>query len=202
MTLESLVRIVIETVEKEAALRRLRVGACAFDKNNLEELREYAGSVNGKYRIFEPEGFPEEKAGNACDLLFVDRLPARLLAGLALGVGGDGPAIYMNGMILRGGAVFVLKDGTGITEATPPSRAELLRLYKKMLEKCGFVFLSSGGRDGADALEPAVYGKNVLSRGELLAHARGGVITVGASVVITDLAKDTARDKNITITRI
>lgn len=208
MTLERLVQIVVEIVEKTMILQKLQVGVCICDKANTEHTREYARTVNGECHIFSPGNIVKEDVCVPCDILFVDFLPARYLAKLALYVCDDQFSLCINETVLRGGTVFVLNSENSLHKNTPAACIELLKKYMKMLESYGYVFLNYGGTipeitGSAETSESSyTYRKNVLTRADLLPLASNSVVTVASSVLITDLARETARYRNIEIIRI
>lgn len=203
MTLERLVQIVVEVIEKIAALQRLQVGVWVFDKADMERTCEYAQQVNGVYRLFESGDKAEEADREPCDLIFLDRLPEHCLAKLALGINDDRLSLCINATILKGGTVFVLNSGNGLCEKTPVAYAGLLKKYIKTLETYGYVFLNSKRITpevaGAAETGKIFYRKKVLTKADLLSLESNSVVAVAPSVLITELARETARYRHIEI---
>jgi len=204
MTLEELIRIIIEAVDSAMALQRLRVGVCLFDAANLSKVQEAAGCIGGKGPLLDME----TAAGMPCDVIFTDAPPVGHFAKLALGIIDSNPAKYLHEAIMNGGTVFVLGDAPAALQKTPPACAALLQKYKTMLEAYGYVFLGAGdtfqetpGSGGTEAGCFDLRGKKVIGRGDIAALPRGGRVLADGSALITNLAADVARDKKIAIKR-
>lgn len=198
MNLETLVRLVAEIAEREMRIARMRVGIVVTDIVNAEEVRNAARLVNGTFRL------ATQEEGACFDAIFVDRIPASDLAKLALGICDDALTRCLGQAVLSGGRIFVLKDACPIGPDTPAAFAEMLRRYRAALVSYGYVFLDEAAARpaAADAGEARpVFCGNVMSRRELLAYARGGCVAVAENVLVTDLARETARDMRIEIAR-
>lgn len=204
MTPEKLVRIVAETVQRMMALWGLSVGVCVFDAANKEKVCSYARSLNGKYRLLDIQQNTDNER-RAFDVLFTDKLPAGYLARLALGISDDTPTQYINETVLQGGTIFVLDDGPPFWEKTPASYAALLAEYRSILRSYGYVFLDTGKYPGGTSATEQKYiemrDRKVITQADIILLENGSSLSTNGAAVITDLAKDTALRKNITITR-
>ena len=202
MTIEELARIVAETVTKYIFLERQRVLALCFDEANKTELLEAARSINGKADYVAASNI--DSAGENYDVMFVDYIRFPDVAEAALGLAFSPWGRLAGGMVSRGKPVFQLKKTPGSAELNPACRAAL-GCYWKQLDSLGVVLLDSGGPDPAGAADRGVketpYAGNVLSRRDLLRHTREGRLVIARGVLVTALAADTARDRNIEIVR-
>lgn len=205
MTYETLVKIILETIKRLEAFRRLRVGAFVIEAENSQEVKKVAESLNGKYVFLR---YDDLDTVMPCDILFMDRLPAERVPHLALGVSCDALDRYLNGVILNGGGIFVLKDSLDEGRMARPAFRALMASYTRMLASYGYVFLGqpetkrSPGPDTFASYSGRVFTGRFLSRGDLLEYASNGSIAIGNGVRMTDLALDAAQDLNLKIRRI
>jgi hypothetical protein len=207
MTYETLVKIIIETIKRLDAFSRLRVGAFAIEAKNGQEVKTVAESLNGKCVFLRCDDLDVLMP---CDILFMDRLPVERVPNLALGVSRDALDRYLNGVILNGGAILVLKNGMDEDIKARPAFRALMVSYARMLTSYGYVFLGRpemGKKPEADtSTSPShsrrVFTRKFLSRGDLLEYASDGSIALGNEVRMTDLALDTARSMNLKVRRV
>ena len=204
MTTEELIKIIVETVTKYIFLDRQKVLALCFDEANKTELLEAARSINGRADYIPADGIA--RAGDDYDVMFVDHIRFPDVAEAALGLAFSPWGRLIGGMVSRGKPVFQLKKTPGSGELNPACR-DVLKGYWKKLYSLGVVLLDSGGpapsggggRPGA--VKDTPYAGNVLSRRDLLRHTREGRLAIARGVLVTALAADTARDRNIEIVR-
>lgn len=201
MTLEELIRIIIEAVEQAMALQKLRVGVCVFDSANAKKVRETALCLNGKY-------LPKGAETSVCDVVFTDALPVSHFAKLALGVIDDEQAQYLHDTVMNGGTIFVLGDAPAALKRTPPACAALLEKYKTMLESYGYVFLDTGKKTPGAEQNPCTRAdifdlrhKRVIGGADIATLPGGGCVYANSGAVVTGFAADMARDKKIVIER-
>jgi hypothetical protein len=103
-------------------------------------------------------------------------------------------------MVAGGKPVFQLKKTPGSGELNPACRT-VLKAYWKRLYSLGVVLLDSGDSASGGAGKEALYTGNVLSRQDLIAYSNANRIVIGREVVVTVLAADEARARNIEIVR-
>jgi hypothetical protein len=198
MTIEELVKIIIETVTKDLLLDRQKVLALCFDEANKTELMEAACSING--RADYAAGSDIERIAEDYDVLFVDYIRFPDVAEAALGLAFTPWGRLMGGMVARGKPVFQLKKTPGSGDLNPVCRA-VLKTYWKRLNSLGVVLLDSGGSASGGAGKEALYTGNVLSRQDIIAYSNADRIVIGRDVVVTALAADEARAGNIELVR-
>lgn len=214
MTLERLIRIVAEAVERAIALQSLRVCAIVMERENAAVLKEAASSINGTYELFCES---MDGADLGCDVFFIDCVPPHYLAKLALGICDDAASRALGEAALRGKPIFVLKDDCPLHPETSAAFAAMLGSYRAMLESYGYVFLNDTAESaetqnrstlhlsGEATVRAACYDGNVLSRRELLEISggrRGAIVTVSGGVLVTAFAQETARLMGIEIKRL
>jgi hypothetical protein len=198
MVIEELVKIIVETVTKYILLDRQKVLALCFDEANKTELMEAACSINGRADYAAGSGI--ERVGDDYDVLFVDYIRFPDVAEAALGLAFSPWGRLVGGMVARGKPVFQLKKTPGSRELSPAYRT-VLRAYWKQLYSLGVVLLDSGDSVSGGAGKEVLYTGNVLSRRDLAACSNAGRIVIGREVVVTALAADEARARNIEIVR-
>jgi hypothetical protein len=198
MTIEELIKIIVETVTKYIFLDRQKVLALCFDEANKTELMEAARCINGRADYI--SGGDIERAGGDYDILFVDYIRFPDVAEAALGLAFSPWGKLIGGMVAGGKPVFQLKKTPGSAELNPACRT-VLKGYWKQLYSLGVVLLNSGGSGTAEAGKELLYTGNVLSRRDIFACSGAGRIVIGGKVVVTALAADEARARNIEIVR-
>jgi hypothetical protein len=198
MTIEELVKIIVETVTKYLFLDRQKVLALCFDEANKTELMEAARCVNGKADYI--PGGDIERAGGDYDVLFVDYIRFPDVAEAALGLAFSPWGRLIGGMLAGGKSVFQLKKTPGSRDLNPACRTVLKR-YWKQLYLLGVVLLDSGGSSAGGVKKDLLYAGNVFSRQDLFACSNADRVVVGREVVVTALAADEARARNIEIVR-
>jgi hypothetical protein len=198
MVIEELVKIIVETVTKYILLDRQKVLALCFDEANKTELMEAACSINGRADYV--PGSDIERVSDDYDVLFVDYIRFPDVAEAALGLAFSPWGRLIGGMVVKGKPVFQLKKTPGSRELNPACRA-VLKAYWKRLYSLGVVLLDSGNSAPGGAGKEALYAGNVLSRQDLIAYSNADRIVIGREGVVTALAADEARARNIEIVR-
>jgi len=203
MTLEELVKIIVEAVERHFFLDRQKVLALCFDEANKAELLEAANSINGRADYFSAADI--ERVGDGYDAMFVDYIPIFGVAEPALGLCITPWGKLMAAMVSRSKPVFQLKKAPSSYEINPACR-ELLKEHWARLYSLGVVLLDNnagGGHAGpkVPAKGEAVYAKNVLSRQDIYGYLGINRLVVGKDVVVTALAADTAKALKIELAR-
>lgn len=200
MTLNELKDIVTDVVNEVLALSALEVEFLAFSDKNKQLVRQAALSINGRASAFRPD----DSCTLPPDVLVVDSIPGALLPRLALGLFDDQMSRGIFKLLRHGSPVLVLKQ-EDVSHVSQKGILALIDSYLGVLEAYGVIFLNRAGRENPHQTGvPAprhVFRGNVLSRQALLEHGSSGVITLGSSVLITDLARDTAREAGIQIRR-
>ncbi len=202
MTRAELVAIVTDTVKQMLAVYRLRVFAYAFIPENQQSVLAAAKTINGCAELFVQDSVQ-------CDVMVLDCIPAQYLAELALGLEQSPIANQLQAMVREGKKVFVLNSNHRVFPHAPAAYGALCETYLQMLESYGYVFLDTGTTPSTIAPLQAVkntenrkpYTGNVLSRKELLENAVNGKLFIGAKVVVTPLAAETASKHKISIVR-
>jgi hypothetical protein len=198
MAIEELIRIIVETVTKYILLDRQKVLALCFDEANKAELMEAACSINGRADYV--AGGDIEHIVEDYDVLFVDYIRFPDVAEAALGLAFSPWGRLIGSMVTRRKSVFQLKKTPGSRDLNPACRT-MLKAYWKQLYSLGVVLLDSGGSAPGGTGKESIYTGNVLSRRELLACSGTDRIVIGREVVVTALAADEARARNIEIIR-
>lgn len=193
MTLEKLIRIVIEAVEKALALQRLRVAILLFDGANGERVERAAARLGAPYRRLGREDANEA----TFDVVFTDALPASHFAKLALGIIDSAEAGLLHETVMNGGTVFVLGGTPAILERTPPACAALLQKYRAMLESYGYIFLDGLAASKTESCD--LRGRRVIGGGDVALLPDNCQLLADRGTVITSLAAERARDKKIAI---
>jgi hypothetical protein len=208
MDLRELIKIIVEVVDHYLAVSRLKVLAVSFDEENggsgREEVLKAAWTINGEAVFSGADACNSAVDGGAVDVLFVDYIPFSVAAEIALGLAVSPFGILAHRVLARGKPVFVLKKAPG-SDTLRGAYRELYKNYWRAIASFGVVLLPrekaedtgvKAARNGA-----AVYEKNVLSRSDIFKYANAEKLIVGKDVVITDLARDTAKKMNIKIER-
>jgi hypothetical protein len=198
MTIEELVKIIVETVTKYIFLDRQKVLALCFDETNKTELMEAARCVNGRADYV--PGSEIERAGEDYDVMFVDYIRFPDVAEAALGLAFSPWGRLIGGMVARGKPVFQLKKTPGSGELNPACRT-VLKGYWKQLYSLGVVLLDSGYSSAGGVKGEILYTGNVLSRRDIFACSNADRIVIGRDVVVTALAADEARARSMEIVR-
>ncbi|MDR0512385.1 MAG: hypothetical protein LBG93_04705 [Treponema sp.] len=199
MTLKELIRIIVQVVERYFFLERQKVLALYFDQANRQELMEAAKSINGRADCFSAADL--ERAAGDYDIVFVDYIPAHMVAEPALGLCVSPWGKLMAAMFIRSKPVFQLKKDPDSGSFSPACRA-LLKEHWLRLASLGVVLLDSeGGEAEITAQQETVYTGNVLSRGDVNRYAGVNKIVVGNNVLVTSLAGETARELGIELIR-
>jgi hypothetical protein len=202
MTIEELVKIIVEIVAKYMFLERQRVLAVCFDDANSAALLEAAQTINGRADFF--SGGAIERITGDYDVMFVDYIRFPDAAEAALGLAFSPWGALAGKMLSRGKPVFQLIKTPGSGELSPACRTMMKGCWKQ-LYALGARLLDTGGTGGGEtkgeAENEAAYTKNVLARQDLFAYAGAARLLIGRDVVVTSLAADTARDMGIQIVR-
>ena len=205
MTLEELIRIIVEAVERMIKLSKIKVAAYAFDHANASETLDAAEVVNGSAQLLAPSYDSYQKHDHA-DILFLDYIPIEYLPRLALCILDDSISQLISTMISEGKTVYVLKKAPEKSGNPPAAFNALLDTYYSILKSYGVIFLHLESISESPVSEIPVSGPcsfvgNVLSLKELQNYPIDSSITIGQSCVITTLALETAEKMNITIIR-
>jgi hypothetical protein len=141
-----------------------------------------------------------ERAGEDYDVMFVDYIRFPDVAEAALGLAFSPWGRLIGGMVARRQPVFQLKKTPGSGDLNPACRT-VLKGYWKQLYSLGVVLLDSGDTSASRVKGETLYTGNVLSRQDLIAYSNADRIVIGREVVVTALAADEARARNIEIVR-
>jgi hypothetical protein len=202
MTIEEVVKIIVEAVTKYMFLDRQKVLALCFDEANKISLMEVAQSINGRADYF--SGGDIERITGDYDVMFVDYIRFPDVAEAALGLAFSPWGALMGRMLSRGKSVFQLKKAPGSGDMSPACRT-MLKTYWKQLYSLGVVLLETSGSGGepkgGEPKNDAVYTRNVLSRQDLFAYTGAKRLFIGRDVVVTTLAADAAKAINMEIVR-
>ena len=201
MTLEQLIRIVVEAVERAITLNRFKIAAYAFNKANTEQTLQAARVINGSAVLLSNESLLSET--DSCDILFLDSIPIEYLPKLALGICDDSVSRLINMMPAQGKTIFVLRAPEQLPNA-PMAFKALMNTYRGLLNNYGYIFLDSENNSSHNqglAGSCRRFTGNVLSRADLMSYPRAGEIIVGPDCVVTALALETAKQKDVTIKR-
>jgi hypothetical protein len=208
MTLQKLIEIIIETVERHLAMSRFKVFAVSFgDEHGMgpvkhEALLSAAHIINGEARFATASACMDMVDPLGIDALFVDYLPFPVAAEIALGLATSPFGTLAHYMLARGKPVFVLEKDPRCKPVG--AYRELYRKHWAALASFGVIFLGGGGGESGMArkeAEDSVFcEKKVLSRADVVL-CKAAKIVVSKDVIVTDLAKDTARALNINIVR-
>jgi len=195
MTLEQLVLIVMQAVERAIKLSRLKITAFAFEKANAGDVLDVAKVINGSALTLTSE------MQDCGDVLFLDCIPIEYLPKLALGICDEPVCRQIIKAVANGKTVFVLKKSPDDMQNAPAACRALIDTYRRFLGLSGFVFLDSDAHSDVYRSARINYSGNVFSRGDLMNHSGDGVkeIVVSPDCAVTTLAADTARSMNITI---
>jgi hypothetical protein len=200
MTLEELIRIVVETVERVIKLNRIKIIAYVFDQANVVETLEAAGVINGSAQLLSPK-FDSSPTHDCGDILFLDYIPIEYLPKLALGICDNSLCRLINSMIASGKPIYVLKKSPEMSQKSSAAFKALLDTYSSLLKNYGFIFLEPEDTPECADSTPYHFTGNVLSLKELQNCSAGGKIIVEPKCVITTLAAETAKNMNVTIIR-
>jgi len=200
MTLEELIRIIVEVVERVIKLSKIRVAAYAFDHANVRETLDAAEIINGSARLLSLNLDSSQKF-DCGDVLFLDYIPMEYLPKLALGICDDSISRFIYAMISEGKTVYVLKRAPDRFGNPPVALKALLDTYISLLKSCGVIFLHPESTSISPRSEHYNFVGNVLSMKELQNYPADSKITVESKCVITTLALETAEKMNVTITR-
>jgi len=203
MTLEKLIQIIVEVVERHFFLERQKVLALCFDEANRSELMDAANLINGRADYVSSADM--DRISGDYDVIFVDYIPIFAVAEAALGICITSWGKLMASMFSRSKPVFQLKKAPGSDGISQPCRKLLMEHWAR-LDSLGVILLdanagSVSSEEKGVAGEQAVYTRNVLSKRDI--HAYDGIskLIVGRGVVVTALAEDTARDLKIKLIR-
>lgn len=195
MTLEQLIKIVAEIVEQEIARMGVKVAGYVFDPVNNGRITQLMEEVNPYGKLYNrSKGFPVEVP----DVLFIDYIPAKYLAKLALCIVDDDPFVaFFSEMLLSGKKIVVAQSTPVVNEAVLP----LFSAYEKMLQQYGCTFLQKTGGVAVDAqfaTQPAnAFQGNVLTIKHLAEYKSNGKVYLKRGVSVTSLAKEDAIRRNI-----
>lgn len=172
----------------------------------------------------EPEqpGFDREQAGMEYELLCartvgynpdwecIDRvfafgLTIEAMGKIAAGIMDDGYTRAMGYALLKGKPVNIMPDQIELFQyekTAPPAYYGALRKHLELLEQSGLVI----GRQDGGRIRPAgetVLAQKLVTEKDIAAVPEGGTValTAGKAAIITDLARDLAQKRNITIIR-
>lgn len=204
VTLKELIILIVEVVEKFLHTQKLKVCYYSFQQENMERVKHLAHQVNGSAK---PVTAQSKDRSPPCDILLLDTLPAGCLATVALGLSNDFIGAYMQEMLRKGKQIYVLQDAAGHYRESSKAYHTMMDTYRSLLTEYGFVFLADGERgEEQEQRTPAIahsaaYTGNVLSRKDVLQFGEGSQVLLGSGVVVTSLAADTARQRNIQLTR-
>jgi len=195
MTLEQLVIIVSNAVERAIKLSRLKVTAFAFEESHTEETLKAARIVNGSAITLTPEM-------NDCgDVLFLDCIPTEYLPKLVLGICDEPICRQIIMTVAQGKTVFVLRKSNEDFQNAPAVCLALLNTYRNFLKRSGYVFLDSFEDEGGKRATQLSFDGKLLARGDLLRCIDAGTeeVIIKPDCVVTMLAAETAKSMNITI---
>ena len=206
MTLEKLIQIIVEVVERHFFLERQKVLALCFDEANRQELMDAANSINGNADCFSSADL--DRIHGDYDVMFVDYIPVFAVAEAALGICVSSWGRLMASMFSRSKPVFQLKKAPGSDGISQPCR-KLLKEHWARLDSLGVILLdtldtneeSFRGEEQEPIGEKVVYTKNLLSRRDVCAFNGINTLVVGKGVLVTALAEDMAKDLKIKLVR-
>jgi len=203
MTLEKLIAIIVEVVERHFFLERQKVLVLYFDQANRQELMDAANLINGKADCFSSADM--DRIHGDYDVMFVDYIPVFAVAEAALGICISSWGKLMASMFSRGKPVFQLKKAPGSDGISQPCR-KLLKEHWARLDSLGVILLdanaeSVSGEEKGAAGEQAVYTRNVLSKRDIYAYDGISKLVVGKGVLVTALAEEMARYLKIKLIR-
>lgn len=202
MTSKRLTEIIIEEVQYYLAIAKMKIASVSFSGQSAQKdaLLKAARSINGETSFAAADDIQEIEKLSVADILFVDYLPLPTAAEIALGLTISPFGKLAFNLLSCGKPIFALF-------ATPESQnlkgayKSLYECYWNRLAAFGVIYLGGVACSGQDkqASNGKIYKGKVLSRQELLNYSGEGRIVVGKDVVITSLALDLAKDKNIQI---
>ena len=195
MTLEKLLIIVSNAVERAITLSRLKVTVFAFEDSSTEETLKAARIINGSAIKLTPE------MHDCGDVLFLDCIPLEYLPKLVLGICDEPICRQIIMTVSQGKTVFVLKKSNEDLRNAPAVCLALLDTYRRFLKSSGYVFLDSYEVEGTKRAAQRSFDGKLLARGDLLSCIGAGTkeIIVNSDCVVTMLAAETAKSMNITI---
>jgi hypothetical protein len=211
MTSKRLTEIIIEEAQYYLAMSKLNIASASFDSANKNILLNAAQSVNGK-AAFAAASEPQElEKLNGSDILFVDYLPLPIAAEIALGLTLS-PFGKLAFNLLSCGKTIIALFGAPESQNLKGAYRSLYECYWNRLAAFGVIYLgvacagqskngACAGQDKQTNAGGKVYRGKVLSRQDLLHYGGEGKIVIGKDVIVTSLALDIARDKNIQIIR-
>jgi len=200
MTLEELIHIIVEAVERMIKLSKIKVVAYTFDQANTRETLDAAETINGSAQLL-PPSYDSYRMHDLADILFLDYVPIEYLPKLALCIIDDSISRLICTMISEGKSVYVLKKAPEKFGNPPAALNALLDTYYSLLKSYGVIFLNSESISESPVSKPSSFVGNVLSLKELQNYPANNGIIVGPNCVITTLALETAKKMNVTITR-
>jgi len=200
MTLEQLIRIIVEAVERVIKLSKIRVIAYAFDHTNEREILDAAEAINGSARLLSPN-FDLSQTHDCGDTLFIDYIPIEYLPRLALGIFDDSISQLICTMVSEGKTVYIVKKAPKKYGNPPAALNALLDTYYSLLESYGVIFLHPESTSEICGSERNHFVGSVLSLKELQSYPANSSLIIEPSCVITTLALETAEKMNVTITR-
>jgi len=200
MTLEQLIRIIVEAVERVIKLSKIRVIVYAFDHANASETLDAAEAINGSVQMLSPN-FDLSQTLDSGDTLFIDYIPIEYLPRLALGIFDDSISRLIYTMISEGKTVYILKKAPKRQGNPPAALNALLETYYSLLESYGVIFLYPESTSEICVSVHNHFVGNVLSLKEMQSYPANSSLIIEPNCVITTLALETAEKMNVTITR-
>ncbi len=193
MDVKELIRIVIEVVESIKREQNQEVVGIFFNKENQTKLEKKINSNKVFYhKTYNLEILP--------DVLYLDYISLNVLPNVALGLDSDVVSSLIKQMLLKGKKIIVL--GFESFESSNEAYNALFRNYYKMLENYGVVFELEDNVTENEVKSKIKFEGKVLTKTDVVVNRECKLIIVDKNTVITDLAKDEAMKKNITISRI
>lgn len=195
MTLEKLIRIVMEAVEQVMFRQKLKVVSYAFDEKNIEAQIAWMEKINSNGKAYCRGQLPAETP----DILLIDFIPLKYLSLLALGLCIDDFTSCFNQTLWAGKKVVVMKKAPMANPNTLPLAESC---YQK-LAGYGVTFLDGPASAAALAAKaealPLVYSGNVLAHKDVWTHTKSGKLWIAPHVVVTQLAREEAHRLGIDI---
>lgn len=192
MDIKELIKIIIEVVEKIKNEENQQVIGICFDKSNQEKLKEKI-SAN---KVFYYKDYNEVKLP---DILYLDFISLDILPQVALGIANDNISSLIKKMLLNDKKIIVL--GYEKLDVNNGYH-KLFASYYKLIEGYGITFEDNKNKEVDILNNQLKFDGKVLTKKDIIFIENCEVILVEKSTVITDLAREEAVRKNITISRI
>ena len=200
MPLRDLVEIIVRAVEKVLAMEGLKLKAIAFDPSNAQALTQAMSGINNKGELYNAQDI--NLTLQDADILFIDYIPTRYYAKIALGIADCPFTTLMQGLISANKGIVV---SVGYKGSANPAYDKLIHTYASILAGYGITFADSNGASTTATVtqtKVATYNAKILSVKDIASLGQGTKqIHVSSSTIVTDLAKDWASKHGITITK-